>query len=526
MAPIDTRPLRGWRFILFNVALGLGHVVVLFNAGAYIAMLPHVAGSFGVAPSFGTWTQTDFMIGLALAFPLSSWLSGRFGDPLVLSAAFAGFALASLGCAFASTLPEFLAFRILLGLFGGITLPVGQRLVLNEFSDGQKSLGLAIWSLFTLSPFTMGTPVGGWLADQQGWRWLLYLNIPLALAIGGTAAFLLRNRGFERRSQRFDTVGFLLLAVIFGGTQTILNQGNDFDWWNSPFLIGLTVAVLVALLYAILWELGTPYPVVDLRLFGSRNFTIGLIGLCLGFLCFQGLLSLLIVQLQLLLGYSSSLAGLVFLPMAIFAKPAATFMHDIAKRVDARVLASANLLGFAAIYFWISGYDRPESFEQIFWPKLAEGLCLGTFFVPLTAIMLHGLPPPRQARAVEFAGLLRIASGAFGITLAGVMLYRRTAFHQSRFVEHLTVLDPMTDSTLNRLAGQGFGEAAALAKLGKTVTQHAALLALDEAFWVSAWVFVALSLLVWLAHPTHLPARVTPKEELRETALEELVEEP
>jgi DHA2 family multidrug resistance protein len=526
MALAAAKPLRGWRFVLFNVGLGLGHVVVLFNAGAYIAMLPHVAGSFGVAPSFGTWTQTDFMIGLALAFPLSSWLSGRFGDPRVLSAAFAGFAVASLGCAFAGTFPEFLTFRILLGLFGGLTLPVGQRLVLNEFSDDKKSLGLAIWSLFTLSPFTLGTPVGGWLADQQGWRWLLYLNIPLALAIAGTTATLLRGRGFEPRSQRFDTVGFLLLAAILAGTQTLLNQGNDFDWLDSPFLIGVAVAVVVALLYAIVWELGTPHPIVDLRLFGSRNFTIGLIGLCLGFLCFQGLLSLLIVQLQLVLGYSSSLAGLVFLPMAVFAKPVATFMHDVAKRIDARLLASANLLGFAVIYFWISGYDRPESFEQIFWPKLAEGLCLGTFFVPLTVIMLHGLPPPRQARAAEFAGLLRIAAGAFGITLAGVMLYRRTAFHQSRFVERLTVLDPMTGSTLGRLAGQGFGETAALAKLGKTVTQHAAILAIDEAFWVCGWIFVALSVLVWLARPTHLPVQATPKEELRETALEELIEEP
>jgi DHA2 family multidrug resistance protein len=526
MASTEARCLRGWRFALFNISLGVGHVVVLFNAGAYIATLPHVAGDFGVAPSFGTWTQTDFMIGLALAFPLASWLSGRFGDAQVLIAAFAGFALASLGCGLADTFPQFLAYRIVLGLCGGITLPVGQRLVLSEFSDDKKSLGLAIWSLFTLSPFTLGTPVGGWLADQYGWRWLFYLNVPTALAIAAITAMLLQNRRFEPNPQRFDTAGFLLLAVILPGTQTILNLGNDFDWLNSPVLIGLTIVTMVALLYFIPWELGAPHPVVDLRLFAFRNFVIGLVGLSLGFLCFQGLLSLLVVQLQLLFGYSSFLAGLVFLPMAIFAKPVATFMHDLAKRVDARLLASANLLGFAATHFWISGYDRPEAFDQIFWPKLAEGVCLGTFFVPLTVIMLHGLPAPRQARAVEFAGLLRIASGAFGITLAGVMLYRRTAFHQSRFVESLTALDPITDWTLDRLVGQGFSEAAALAKLGKIVTQRAAVLALDEAFWASGCIFVFLSLLVWLAHPTHLPVKVTPKEELRETALEELMEEP
>jgi DHA2 family multidrug resistance protein len=526
MALSETAPLRGWRFTLLNAGLGLGHVLVLFNAGAYIAMLPHVAGSLGVAPSFATWTQTDFMIGLALAFPLSGWLSGRFGDPRVVSAAFAGFALASLGCALARTLPEFLAFRVLLGVAGGITLPVGQRLVLSEFQGDRKSLGLAIWSLFTLGPFTLGAPVGGWLADERGWRWLFYLNIPLGLAVGGVTIFLLRHRAFEPSPRRFDIVGFLLLAVALLGAQTLLNQGNDFDWWNSPWLAGLAAVAAAALLYLIPWTLAASHPVIDLRLFGSRNFTIGLIGLSLGFMCFQGLLSLLIVQLQLLLGYSSLLAGLAFLPMAVFAKPVATHMHELAKRIDARLLASLNLLGFAAVYFWISGYDRAESFEQILWPKLAEGLCLGTFFVPLTTLMVHGLPPRLQACAAEFAGLSRIAAGAFGITLAGVMLYRRAPFHQSRFVEHLTAFDPVADATLGRLAGQGFGDAAALAKLGRLVTRQAGLLALNEAFWAAGWVFVGLALLVWLARPTHLPMDATPQEDVRETALEELIEEP
>jgi DHA2 family multidrug resistance protein len=122
--------------------------------------------------------------------------------------------------------------------------------------------------------------------------------------------------------------------------------------------------------------------------------------------------------------------------------------------------------------------------------------------------------------------MLRVAAGAFGISLAGVVLYRRIPFHQSRFVERLTALDPITGSALDRLAGQGFGEAAAVAKLGRMVTRQAAILALNDAFWVAAWVFVGLALLVWLAEPTHLPARATPREELRQAALETRVEEP
>jgi DHA2 family multidrug resistance protein len=73
--------LRGWQFALFNAVMGLAHMLVLFNAGSYVALLPHAAGDLGgVLPSFGTWAQTDFMIALALAFPIGRWLSGRYGE--------------------------------------------------------------------------------------------------------------------------------------------------------------------------------------------------------------------------------------------------------------------------------------------------------------------------------------------------------------------------------------------------------------------------------------------------------------
>ena len=100
--------LHGWRFILFNIVLGLGHMVVLFGAGSYIALMPHVAGDLGgVRPSFGTWGQTYFIISLALAFPIARWLSGRFGDYRLFIAAFVVYAFASYLCAIAQTISFF-----------------------------------------------------------------------------------------------------------------------------------------------------------------------------------------------------------------------------------------------------------------------------------------------------------------------------------------------------------------------------------------------------------------------------------
>jgi len=531
VAIVYAEPLHGWRFILFNLMLGLGHMVVLFNAGSYIALMPHVAGDLGgVLPSLGTWAQTDFMIGLALGFPIARWLAGRFGDYRLFVTAFAVYAVASWLCAISETILLFLPSRILLGFAGGMTLPLGQSLLLREYPDRLKSLGLGVWGLFTLMPATIGFPVGGWIADEIGWRWLFYLNIPFALVIASLTGALLHGRGFQRRFTRFDFVGFMLLGLILGGTQTILNQGNDFEWVNSPFLQAVLLVVIAAMPCLVVWELAERHPAFDVRLFARRNFAVGVACLFLGFLSVQGLLSLLIVQLQLLLGYSSYLAGLVLLSMILLAVPVIAVMHEVVKGVDARWLACLNLLGFAFTLHWIGLFDAPESFDQIMWPMMLLGFFLGSFFTPLTALTLHGLPGPQVMRAAEEAGMLRIAAGAFGITLQGVVLYRRSPFHQLDLADHFggrrfVSLDLLQESTA-RLEAAGLDAAVAKGKLFALLKQQAGILAMNDAFLLASYLFLGLAALVWLAHPTHRPLHPAPAEELREIRAEELMDEP
>ncbi|MGR8952862.1 MAG: DHA2 family efflux MFS transporter permease subunit [Gammaproteobacteria bacterium] len=525
MSLIYTKRLRGWRFVLFNLCLGAGHAVVLFNAGAYIAMLPRVAGGLAIPPSFATWTQTDYMIALALAFPVGMWLSRRIGEYRPFAWAFFVFALASTVCATSESLPIYLAARIVLGFAGGLTLPIGQSMILKEYPDRRKSIGLGIWSLFTLTPFTFGPPLGGWLADNLGWRWLFLFNVPVALAIVGIVGALLYRRGAKRVHRRFDTVGFVLFVIFLGSLQTLLNQGNDWDWGNSLYIGGLIFICVVSLCFGIVWQLSVQHPFLDIALFAHRNFAIGTLVLCIGFLYIQGLLSLLVVQLQLALGYSSFLAGMVFLPMAIFAKPVASVFHEIVKRFDARLLASLSLLGFAAAYFWLSKFDDPSAYDQLLWPKLLEGICLGSFFAPLTALLLHGLPPERQWRAAELAGLLRIASGAIGITVQGIVLYRRTPHHLTRFAESHTPYDYHYDEAINTLGEAGFGGSESIVQLARIGKMQATLMSIDDAFWLAGCVFVGLSILVWFAHPTRPPRTASLAQSLRRRALGLLVRE-
>src|SRR5680860_89165 len=134
MPAMFPKRLRGWHFILFNIALGLGHILVMFNAGSYVALLPHVAGDLeGVLPSFMTWAQTDFMIDLALGLPVGRAMANRFGNYRVFIGAFLVYAVASYLGAISQTHWQFLNARIIQGFSGGLTLFLSQDMMLREY---------------------------------------------------------------------------------------------------------------------------------------------------------------------------------------------------------------------------------------------------------------------------------------------------------------------------------------------------------------------------------------------------------
>ena len=497
------------------VLLGLAtvHVLALFNAGAYIATLPQVAAGLGQPPSFGTWTQTDYLTSLAAGIPLARAFAARWGDAWVFRTATAGFAAASAACALSPGLGFFLAARIVLGVCGGMALPAGQRLFLRACLARGVPYGPAAWGVLALSPFSLGTAFGGWLTDAHGWRALFEWNLFLALT-----ALLLTVLAWRRVPDggpapagvpgAFDWIGYSLLVATLFGLQTLLNLGNDLDWLAQDGLRALAPATwLLACAWGWrVWRHPDPGG-FSWTCLASPDFVASLAGLVLGFLCFQGLLSLLIVQLQLTLGYTATAAGQVFLPLALGGFPVALAVQRWMRPQDARWLASLGLLGLGAVYSHVAGYEQPHAYGQLFGPKLVEGICSGLVFGPLSALATRQLEPAKQAGATELALLLRLAAGAVGITLAGVVLYRQAALHQSLFVEGLSPLDPVLDSWHARLAGAGLAGTQIQAKLGQIVTQHARLMAIDDAFRWAGWLCAGLGVMVALAKFLPAPPR-------------------
>jgi DHA2 family multidrug resistance protein len=163
-----------------NRATGLANVIVLSNIPGYTILAPYAAGNFqGVTPSFGTWATTDHMVGSALGFPLARWLA-------------------------CDTIWSFVPMRFLLGLAGGVILPVGQAVLLGEYPPEQRTLGVGIWGVLSMMPFTIGVFTGGWYAEYFGWRTLFYSNVVIALTVAAVVGSLVYGRGIKRHISRLS----------------------------------------------------------------------------------------------------------------------------------------------------------------------------------------------------------------------------------------------------------------------------------------------------------------------------------
>lgn len=530
MTDVDAK-LTGWRFLLLNAALAAGNIVALSNVPGYTILVPYAAGELqGVYPSFGTWGTTDHMAGIVLGLPIARVLAARFGERRVYVAAFIAYAAASLLCAISETIWFFVPMRFALGLVGGVIIPLGQGLSLAEFPAHRRGYGAAQWGVISMAPFTLGVFMGGFWAEYFNWRMLFYSNIIIGLPIAGIVGALLYGRDTPRRFAGFDLTGFILLGVIILSLQTILNQGNDFDWFGSPVLMSLLLILVVVLPVFIFWELGERRPVLDLWLFARRNYTVAMLCSVLGFLVIQGTLSVFVGQLQTLLGYTSSLAGVVYLTMALLAVPLVAFAHEIVRDVDLRLVCCINFIGFAVTLTWLGLYDKTASFDQIATPMIFFGFFLATFFAPTAALGVQGLSGPRLIRAAEELTMLRTAAGAFGITSQAVVQFRRAPFHQLGLADQLggrrfPSLDVL-QTLMDKFQSLGMSETIARAQVARTMRQQALLMGLDDAFFFGAVVFALLAGLVWLAKGP--PCKVAPEPAPEPAAFEaeEMSEQP
>jgi len=491
--------LKGSVLALATLALALGNFMEVLDTTIANVAIPHIAGDLGVSPTQATWVITSYAVANAISVLLAGWLAQRFGQVRVFVSAVLLFTLASWLCGLAPDFEALLAFRVMQGAVSGLMVPLSQTLLMASYPRERQGIALAIWGMTVVVAPVIGPILGGWITDHSSWPWIFYINVPVGITVAVVTRQLLAARETPRRKVPVDTVGLALIVAWVGALQIMLDKGNELDWFDSRFIVALTVIAAVGMALFVAWELTDAHPIVDLRLFRIRNFTAGTLAVSLGFCVFFGNVVLLPLWLQTQMGYTSTWAGLVVAPYGVLAFLLSPAVGRNLGRVDPRLFATAAFVIFAAASFWRAGFVPNAGYSALALPQLLQGAGIAMYFAPLIAISLGDLNADRMAFGSGLVNFFRTTAGSFGASLATTLWQRREAVHHTHLVERINALAPQARQAIAGLDHAGMTSGQVLAQLDRMLTQQTMLLAVNELFWISGWIFVLLIATVWLA---------------------------
>jgi MFS transporter, DHA2 family, multidrug resistance protein len=495
------QPLTGTALTVGTIALSLATFMNVLDTSIANVSIPAISGDLGVAPDQGTWVITSFGVANAISLPLTGWLTRRFGQVKLFTWSVALFTIASFLCALAPSLNMLILFRVLQGAVAGPMMPLSQALLLSSYPKAKAGAALGVWSITTLVAPVVGPVLGGWITDNIAWPWIFYINVPVGIFAGAATWFIYKQRETPTANLPIDKIGVFLLVVWVGALQVMLDKGKDLDWFNSGQIVALAVVAVVGFTIFLVWELTEEHPVVDLALFGRRNFLVGTVAMALAYGLFFGNVVLLPLWLQQYMGYTATLAGLVLAPVGLFAIFLTPFVARFSDRVDPRIYVTVAFSVFALVLFMRQHFNTDATIGTLLVPTVVQGIAMAFFFIPLISLGLSGLPPERIPGASGLFNFARITAGSFGTSITTTLWDRRATLHHAQLVERMTGSDPASSQALATLQAGGLGQQQSYGVLNRLVDQQAFMLSADDIFYVSGMLFLALILVIWFARP-------------------------
>lgn len=462
-------------------------IFVLDSTIANVA-LPHMAGSFSASNEEAMWILTSYMIASGIILPSVAWFSSVFGRKVFFIACILIFTIASLLCGLANSLDMMILARILQGLGGGAILPVSQSILIENFPIEKRRMSMSIFAFGVILAPIIGPILGGWITDNYSWHWIFYINVPLG-AIAALMAFrCIEDPPFARKQEgaKIDYIGFALLISWLVTLQTVLDKGQNMDWFNSPFISSLAVISVISMILFIVSQVIRKDTLVDLSVFKDKNFAFGTALMVLVQGVMYASIAIMPLFLQNLLRYSAFLSGYATTPRGFGCIVAIVIAGGIGKFLEDRVLISFGLfaLGFASIIF--GTLNLQISMINIIIPNFIFGMGMGFSMIALSTLAITTLKNEQMTNATGLQNLLKNIGGAIGMSVVATFLSRFSQMHQSNMVGYLNGLNHVFNAKVAAMTGM-------LSKyMHITVAQHKAyyLMYVDLLRQSSLWAFM------------------------------------
>ncbi|HEV2357741.1 MAG TPA: DHA2 family efflux MFS transporter permease subunit [bacterium] len=479
---------------LVTAAVTVGTLMGTVDTSIVNVALPNIQANYGVTITEVAWISTGYLIALAIVLPLTGWLSSVFGRKRLYQTCLLVFIGASALAGLAPSLPFLIAARVLQGLGAGVLSPTEQTILRETFPPEEQGLATGLYALVVVLGPTIGPLIGGAITDNYTWRWIFFINLPVGI-IGSlmVAAFVPDPAHARARPTTVDAVGIGLVSVGLAGLLVVLEQGNEWGWFDSPLVWGIGLTAISCLVLFVLWELlGTDTPAVDLRVLAHPPFAAAWAGVSLMAFGLIGALLLQSLFLQEVLGYTATQTGWAFLPRGLITMCMSPLAGLLMPRVGPRAMATVGVASVTTGVFLMSRWTLDTGPPQILLALMVNGFGLSLLFLPL---FTSGLATLDRRRLTGAAGLLSLQlqlGSAFGTAVLATMLQDGMQRYHALLAVHTAPTDPQFTSRLQQLqalaAGRGGDPVAAqhqaAAIINGMISQQASVLAFEHAFQV------------------------------------------
>jgi len=502
---------------LVSLAVIFGVLMSTIDSSVVNVALPEIQGNLGVTQQEVTWISTGYLISVVILMPLTNWLATRFGRKTVYLTSLVIFTASSFMCGLSHTLDTLIFWRVVQGIGAGTLQPLAQAIFREAFPPEQQGIAMGIFGFIVLAGPAVGPTLGGWITDNYNWPWIFFINIPIGIVGFFVAMRYLHNPNYQKGGSgvKVDAVGISLLAVGLATLQTVLEQGQEDDWFDSPFIVAFTAIAAVTLVAFIWWELTHDNPAVDLRILKNVTFTSGtIIAGVLGVGLFSSLF-LLPQFMQILLNFSATQSGLALMPRSLVMMVMMPVGGLLYNKLGPRLMILVGLI--MTVYSqWVMGHFTLQTgASDIFVPQVIQGVGFALVFVSLSTVALSSIPREKMTSATGLNNLIRQLGGSFGTAFVVTLLTRHIAQARADLVTHSAAANSDFLQRIQGMAGglisQGYSHSTAMAAAYQMadglIDQQAAMLAYSYLFyWIGLLFLLCIPILIFLRPPARTTA--------------------
>jgi EmrB/QacA subfamily drug resistance transporter len=352
----------------------------------------------------------------ALVLPFGA-LGDRIGRRRLLLVGTVAFGLAALGAAAAQSPQALIGCRVLMGLGAAMIMPGTLSTITAVFPPAERARAVSVWAGFATSGAVLGMLGCGLILEWASWRATFVATAVLALA-ALVAAVALAPDTSDPEDAVIDAPGSALSALGIGALIFGIIEGAEAGWTSPAALVGLVVAAGALGAFA-RWELHTPRPMLDVRLFALRGFGTGAVALTVQFLCLFGFFLVGLQFVQLILGYSALRSAVCLLPMALIVMPVSRVAPHLVERFGPRAVMTSGLLGLAGGLAVMSRLDDTSPYLHLLAGLAVFGLGMALTSTPATTAIVTSLPKAKQGVASAVNDVSREIGSALGIAILG-----------------------------------------------------------------------------------------------------------